>query len=143
MMSLGKYLGPGEDIVAQAGEFYATTFRVIRRTVDKQGKEDVRFMPYSSLETVELVTRPNHRLMLLGTALAVLSLPSFFYLVVSPFIMLAVGIGLVVYGGVDREVYYQLRARNMTEAEARVWRLPRKTCGQLAATIKHNINDRM
>ena len=142
-MPLQRYLAPGEEVVSQHGPFYATSFRVVRFEVRKDGREEARSLPYSSLETVELVTKPRHLLMILGTVMAILALPMWFYLVLTPIIMFVVGVGMVIVGGIGREAYYQLHARNMTAEEARLWRIPRRGSGQLVASIRYTIHDKL
>lgn len=142
-MSIERYLATGEEIIAQYGLFYATSFRVVRLEVKKDGREEVRSLPYSSLETVELVTKPRHSMMILGTVMAIAALPLFFYLVLSSFLLFVVGVGLVIVGGRGREAYYQLHAHNMTAEEARLWRLPRRGSGQLAAAVRYMIHDKL
>lgn len=142
-MRVARYLAYGEEVLAQAGQFYATSTRVIRLQEKEGGRDDIRSLPYSSLAKVELVSKPRHLVMMAGTAVAIFSLPLFFYLYFSPILILLGGIGLVIYGAMEREVYYQLRAYNMTEEEMKLWRIPRKGGGQLAATIRYMIGDRL
>jgi hypothetical protein len=142
-MRLARYLAYGEEVLVQSGQFYATSTRVIHLQEKENGQDEVRSLPYSSLATVELVSKPRHLIMLAGTAVAILALPLFFYLYLSPILVLLGGIGLVIYGAMERETYYQLRAHSMTEQEVKLWRIPRKGGGQLAATIRYMIGDRL
>jgi hypothetical protein len=50
---------------------------------------------------------------------------------------------MVIVGGMGREEYYQLHARNMTPEEAKLWRIPRRGSGQLVASIRYTIRDKL
>jgi hypothetical protein len=79
--------------------------------------------------------------MILGTVLAILAAPLFFFLVMSAVFLLLGGIALAAYGVVGQEAYYQFHARNMTSEEMRRWRIPREGSGQMVATVRRIIGD--
>ena len=142
-MPLMRHLSYGEEIVAQAQGFYATTSRVIRYQETEDGQESVRSLPYSSLETVRVVRKPRYKYLLLGGAMAVLSAPMFYWLVISGTVMLIVGLALAVYSLKEYEAYYQLHARHMTTEEFELWRIPREGSGLLVAEIRRIIGDQI
>jgi len=139
-MPLERYLSHGEELIGQSGHFYATSSRIIHYT-QKEDEEEVHSLPYSSVETVETVTKPRYRHMALGAALAIFSAPLFHFLVISAVALLIVGLGLVVYSIKEYEAYFQIHARNMTAEELKLWRMPREGSGQLAATVRRIIGD--
>jgi hypothetical protein len=122
IMSLEKHLSYGEDVIGQSGHFYATSSRIIHYE-QKGDVEEIHSLPYSSLETVKLETRPRYPFMILGTAIAILAAPLFFYLVLSAVFLLLGGIG------------------NMTAEEMKLWRIPREGSGQMVATVRRIIGD--
>lgn len=139
-MSLEKHLSYGEELIGQSGHFYATSSRIIHYTQKEDG-EEIHSLPYSSLETVRLETRPRYSFMILGTAIAILAAPLFFYLVMSAILLLLAGISLAVYGVLGHEAYYRFYARNMTAEEMKLWRIPREGSGQMVATVRRIIGD--
>ena len=140
-MSLMNFLSAGEEVLSQHGPFYATNSRVIHYERDQGGEEKIRSLPYSSIETVETVSKPRYRHMALGAALAIFSAPLFYFLVISAIAILILGLGLVVYSLKEYEAYFQIHARNLTPEEFKQWRLPREGSGQLAVTIRRMIGD--
>jgi hypothetical protein len=140
IMSLEKHLSYGEDVIGQSGHFYATSSRIIHYE-QKGDVEEIHSLPYSSLETVKLETRPRYPFMILGTAIAILAAPLFFYLVLSAVFLLLGGIALAAYGVFGHEAYYRFYARNMTAEEMKLWRIPREGSGQMVATVRRIIGD--
>ena len=123
-MTVFDHLTPGEEVLARFEHFYATTHRVLWWASQPQG-EAVQELPYGRLQAVELVRLPNHRLMASGTALAILGFLLWIFLgLVTPFLVVAAGIGLILYGAQSKEAYYQLRSYQMPPQEEAHWRIP-------------------
>ena len=65
-MSLQDILIPGEKILYECKPFYATSPRIIRYDETAQG-EPMAEIAYHQLTAVELMRKPNHTMMILGT----------------------------------------------------------------------------
>ncbi|MBI2887875.1 MAG: hypothetical protein HYY02_11785 [Chloroflexi bacterium] len=133
-MTVLDQLTPGEEILARCEPFYATTHRVLRAD-DSQGAATLE-LPYIRLQSVELVRQPSHRLMTAGTALAILGFLLWYFLgLVTSFLAVMAGIGVLVYGAQGREAYYQLRTYQMAPNEERRWRIPYRGSMDFIVTV--------
>ncbi|MSQ14761.1 MAG: hypothetical protein EXR50_02725 [Dehalococcoidia bacterium] len=122
-MSLRDHLEPEEHIQSRCDPFYATSRRLIRYQLTREG-EKIQFLSYRGVKSVELVRKPQHKLMVAGTLMSATGLFLFVYLMlwtaIPAFFM---GIGLIIYGGQGNEVYYQIHFDNMTAQEKELWRI--------------------
>lgn len=141
-MPVEKHLMSGEEVLATCGPFLATSRRLIRYRETGKG-EDYRQVAYTQLETVELVKKARHPLMITGTLLSIVSLGLLFYIPVSATILFILGVALVIIGGVGKEAYYQIHIRGLPKEEERLWRVNHPRSGQFIATVKNIIRDEL
>lgn len=126
-MSLTSHLEPGEEVLARAGPFYATSRRVLRYQLLRGGAEDFRQLPYAKISSVEATRMPNHRFMVTGTLIGIsgvfitLTLGFFTTILAVP-----AGIALIILGsrGWGNQQYFQLHAPGSTPKEQALWRIP-------------------
>ena len=134
-MALRDYLEPHERIQARCDPFYSTSLRLVRYQLTKEG-EKVHCVPYSRVRSIELVRKPQHKFMVLGTVLAAGGAFMFFYLAfitsVPTFLM---GIGLIIYGGQGKDAYYQLNLADTSPQESELWRIQIRGSKDLIASI--------
>jgi len=130
------YLRDGERIVSQFGPYFATSQRVL--VVLKKGAgTDVDELPYAQLETIDEVSVPDHRKMIIGSVLAIVGLIlTVGWFLILPLIAVFAGIILVFHGAVGRPAYYQLRGRDMEKQQLRRWQIRRYGAGSFIATIR-------
>lgn len=122
-MPLRDHLEPEESILARCDPFYATSRRVLRYQITKDGEQAVG-LPYSRVQGVELVRKPQHRLMVAGTLMGAAGAFLFFYLgFITSIPTFIFGLGLIIYGGQGKEAYYQLHLYQMTKQEGEIWRI--------------------
>ncbi len=122
-MALRDYLEPEERIQARCDPFYATSRRLIRYQLTREG-EKVYLLPYNRVRSIELVRKPHHKLMTLGTILAASGILLFFYWgLITSIPTFFIGIGVIIYGGQGRDVHYQIHLENMTPEEKEIWRV--------------------
>ena len=143
-MGLMEQLQPGEEVLARASEFYATSRRVLRYQVNR-GAETLWQLPYQQIRSVELERPPNHVYMAGGTLLALAGL--FVTLTVgwvTPILAVPLGVGLIVLGGkgIGKPQYFQLYATVPLPKEEKVWRIPYLGSMDLVVAIQERINPR-
>ena len=136
-MGIYSQLMPGEELLSEFKPFYATSRRIIRCREKSSGLEIVE-LPYARLDSIEMVRTPQHRLMMSGTvivigALAATALGLIRFMTIPAII---VGIGVVIYGGIGQEGYYQLHIRNAARGEEKVWRIKFVGSGSFVATLR-------
>ena len=125
-MSFISHLQPGEEVLAHAGPFYATSLRVLRYEVASTGAEVLREVPYGRVRSVELTRPPNHVYMAGGT---IVTLSALFVTLsiglVTPLFAIPFGLALIVMGGngIGKPQYYQLRTGGTSKEES-MWRIP-------------------
>ncbi|MFH1560508.1 MAG: hypothetical protein ABID84_03765 [Chloroflexota bacterium] len=134
-MGIREQLRPGETVISDHQPFYATSQRVIHYE-EKDGKEDLWEISYARLTSVEVIKLPRHKVMIAGTMMivggAIMSTMGF----ITAWPALLVGIGVIIYGGIGREAYYQFHANGMTKEEAPRWRLAYWGNGSFIRTIR-------
>ena len=111
-MSLEDVLGPGEKVISECKPFYATSRRIIRYD-ERAGRDQVHELEYHELTSVELVRKPNHPLMIMGTLalLAAILLTTTGLIIVTAIPALMAGIMLLVLGARGKLGYYRLNVR--------------------------------
>ena len=121
-MKVRDHLLPGEMLVLEHPPFYLTSLRLLR---DVEGQ--MKALPLERLTGVETVRAVRHSLMFAGTALVIsgVVLWATGFLVVTPPLILAAGVGALLLGLRGKPAYYQVQARNLSAQEEAVWRLER------------------
>ena len=142
-MALEEHLLPDETITSQHGPFYATPRRIIRYTQTPEA-EQVHELPYTRLSGMELVKLPRHRLMIMGTVVAIggAFVGLTWGLIFTTIIAIPGGIAMVIVGGIGREAYYQLQAHNMTKEEEHLWRVDYRHSQHFINTLHTILGDR-
>ncbi len=122
-MALRDHLEPEERIQARCDPFYATSLRLVRYQLTKEG-ELVSYSAYRRIQSVELVRKPQHKLMVMGTILGVCGFILYFYWgLITAIPTFFFGVGIIIYGGQGKAVYYQLHLSDMTSQEKEIWRI--------------------
>ena len=126
-MTLMDSLEPGEEVMARAGPFYATSRRVLRYEERLRTSASLPQLPYTRLKSIELVHPPNHRKMIGGVLVAFGGLFATFYFgMFTTILLVPLGIGLIGFGamGNGNQPYYQLHVLSATAKELALWRVP-------------------
>ena len=140
-MSIRDHLRQGEAIISDHNPFYATSHRVIHYE-ENDGTEELRELPYSRLKSVEVVKLARQNVMIAGTIMVIGGAISAATLnLITPWLAVIAGIGVVVYGGIGREAYYQFRAEDMDKEEEEKWRLAYFGGGSFVRTVETAIGD--
>ena len=116
-MSLQDVLTPGEKVLSECRPFYATSRRILRYD-EGQGGGRVEELAYHDLAGVQVIRRPSHPMMIVGT-LAVLSalyLATTRFIAVTAFPAALAGGALLFIGARGRLGYYQLHTRKAASA---------------------------
>ena len=131
----------GEAIISDHNPFYATSHRVIHYE-EKDGSEKLSELPYSRLKSVEVVKLARHNVMIAGTMMVIggVITAAALHFITSGLAVIA-GIGVVIYGGIGREAYYQFRAEGMDKEEEAKWRLAYYGSGSFVRTIQTAMGD--
>ena len=132
-MSLQDILMPGEKILSECRPFYATSRRIIRYDERVQGAPMVE-VAYHQLTAVEVIRKPSHPMMLLGT-LAVISaifLTAIGLIFITSLPALIAGVVLLVLGARGKLGYYRLHVRENSAAPAQ----PSTSEADLGTTIR-------
>ena len=121
-MKVRDHLFPGEMLVLDHPPFYLTNLRLLR-DVDGQMKA----LNLDRLTGVETVRSVRHSLMFAGAALVIsgVVLWASRFLVVTPPLILAAGVGALIWGLHGKPAYYQVQAHNLSAQEEVIWRLDR------------------
>lgn len=157
-MALEDYLAPGEEILARAGNFYATSRRLIRYGKDLLG-EDWDDIAYAHLASVSLVRKPHRGLINIGVLLLAMTAALFIILLaiatplrtflqvnINPgtFLPLFVvggglGVALILVGSLLPATYYQFRMAGMSptlECRFRLGGVRRAEARRLVRTVR-------
>ena len=102
-------LAPGETVLTGCGALYATSRRLIWYDGNGDGGR-IEEVPYHQIAAVELVRKPSHPFMILGTIaiLAAIFLTITGFIFITAFLALAGGAALLIYGSKGNVAYYQL-----------------------------------
>ena len=119
-LSLQDILTPGEQILSECKPFYATSRRIIRFD-DRAPDEPMAEISYDQLTAVELMRKPGHRMMVLGTAAIVsaLFLTAIGFIFITSIPVLIIGVALLVVGARGKLGYYQLHIRRTVQPTPR------------------------
>lgn len=140
-MSIRDHLRQGEAIISDHNPFYATSYRVIHYE-ERDGNEEIQELPYSRLTSVEVVKLARHRVMIAGTMMVIGGVIMAVTLVfITSWLTIIAGIGVVIYGGIGREAYYQFHAEGMDKEEEARWRLAYWGSGSFVRTVQTVIGD--
>ena len=135
-LDASAHLKDGERIVSQFGPYFATSQRILV-VLKKAAETVVDELPYAQLETIDEVSVPNHRKMVVGTILAITGFVlTFGWYMILPLIAAFVGIFMVFQGAVGKPAYYQLRGRNMERHQLQRWQIRHYGAGSFIATIR-------
>jgi len=136
-MTLRDRFTPGEDVVARAGPFYATTRRIVRYERAPDGSETFVELPYFHVRSIELVRPPNHRVMTTGLVVAIAGLFIGFGIgLYTPFLMIPAGVGMIIYGSVSgKEQYYQIDTGGTPPIDKDLWRVPYRGSMEFIAIV--------
>ena len=140
-MGIRDHLRPGETLISDHKPFYATSYRIIL-CQEKDGREEVWELPYTRLTSVEMVKLPHFKLMIAGTLAVVGGAMMTKLGLFTSWLAIAAGVGMLLFGAIGREAYYQLRAHGMTKEEEARWRLDRWGSGSFVSTIRSIIGER-
>ena len=131
----------GEAIISDHNPFYATSHRVIHLE-EKDGGEELSELPYSRVTSVEVVKLARHNVMIAGTMMVVGGAITAATLnFITSWLAVIAGIGVVLYGGIGREAYYQFRAEGMDKEEEAKWRLAYYGSGSFVRTVQTAMGD--
>lgn len=122
-MPVGKYLMPGENVLARAGDFYATNRRLLKYRKRLHG-EEIDDIAYAHISSITYIKGSRGLVTDVGIVLAVLGLIG---IVVNIFtdvslvtvlcgVAAFVGIVLSVYGIFSRVTYVQFRGAGISDA---------------------------
>ncbi len=140
-MSIRDHLRQGEAIISDHNPYYATSFRVIHYE-EKDGNEELSELPYSRVTSVEVVKLARHNVMIAGTMLVVGgAILAATWNLIGSWLSIVAGIGVVIYGGIGREAYYQFRAEGMDKEEEAKWRLTYWGSGSFVRTVQTVMGD--
>lgn len=121
-MPVGKYLIPGENILAVAGDFYATNKRLLRYRKRFQG-EEIDDIAYSHISSITYISGSRALITDIGVILAVLGVIGIVVNIftdvslVTPLCAVAtfVGIVLIVYGVFSKVTFVQFRGTGISD----------------------------
>lgn len=128
----------GESILAQCPPFYATNRRLLRCEA-KGAQEEFYDLPYPSIESVELLRRPQPRVAIGGIALAFSGVMLWTMGLVSALPVIVVGVGVIIWGARGREGYYQFRGYQMTEQEVVRWQVRFQGSARFIAAVGEHV----
>ena len=135
------YLRQDERIVSSFGPYHATSSRILL-CLDGDSGPVLHEIPYSRLERIEEVRLASHRLMILGATAAIGGFVSSFSLgLFSPIMAGIAGVAMIIYGGIGKPGYYQIRARGMADAELPLWQLRHRGAGSFIASVRVIVGD--
>ncbi len=117
------HLIPGENILARAGDFYATNRRVIRYRKGLHGEELDDFV-YSHISSISYVSGSKTLVTDTGILLAIAGIIGIVVniftdvMLVTPLCIVAACVGavLIIYGFFSKVTYVQFRAAGLTES---------------------------
>jgi hypothetical protein len=135
-----SYLAPSERLLSVFGPFYATSYRVLR--LDPPGGPSgghLLEIPYNQLTSIDMVRRPNHPILALGTFLIILGLLLSMVLFFSTILVIMMGGALIYVGARGKPGYYQLYARDMPKHAERYWQVEYNRSGNFIATVRSAI----
>ena len=135
-MGIRDQLRPGEVIISDHDPFYASSQRIIHYE-ERDGKGELRDIPYTSLISIEVIKLPRHKMMVAGTLLIIggaLMAATLQFL--TSWLAIFVGVGAIIYGGIGKESFYQMHAYGMTKDQAAKWRLNYWGNGSFVQTIR-------
>lgn len=140
-MSIRDHLRQGEAIISDHNPYYATSYRVIYYE-EKDGNEELSELPYSRVTSVEVVKLARHNVMIAGTMLVIGgAILAATWNLIGSWLSIIAGIGVVIYGGIGREAYYQFRAEGMDKEEEARWRLAYWGSGSFVRTVQTVMGD--
>jgi hypothetical protein len=135
-----SYLDPSEQLLSVFGPFFATSYRVLRLDPPRgPSRGHVLEIPYHQLTSIELVNRPNHPVLALGTVVIILGLFLSLILFFSTFLVLALGAVMLYLGMRGKPGYFQLYAQDMPRKAQRYWQVEYKRSGNFIATVRSAI----
>jgi hypothetical protein len=139
-VDIQAHLSPSEKILSEFKPFYATSHRIIRVAPGDAGSRTrLLEIPYHQLTAVELMRRPNHPMMIIGTIMTAIGL----YLATVPFITsifaILAGAAVLAIGARGKLGYYQLHASGMPPEAERFWQVDYQRSGSFIATVRSAI----
>jgi len=129
-MPLGKHLMPGENVLARAGNFYATNRRLLKYRKWFSG-EELDDVGYSHISSITYISGSRGLVTDIGIVIAVLGIIGIVVNIftdvnlVTPLCAVAVFVGIVfiVYGVFSRVTYVQFRGTGISDAAGVRWRM--------------------
>jgi len=135
-----SHLAPSERILSVFGSFYATSYRVLRLdSPSGPSRGHLLEIPYHQLASIEMVRRPNHGVLALGTVLIILGLLLSMVLFFSTILVIIMGAVFLYIGARGKPGYYQLYARDMPKHAERYWQVEYNRSGNFIATVRSAI----
>ena len=122
-MPVGKHLMPGENVLARAGDFYATNRRLLKYRKWFHG-EELDDIAYSHISSITYISGSRGLVTDIGIVLAVLGIIGIVVNIftnvnlVTPLCGVAafVGIVLIIYGVFSKVTYVQFRGAGISDA---------------------------
>ena len=129
-MSVEKNLMPGENILARAGDFYATNRRLLKYRKWFHG-EELDDIAYSHISSITYISRSRGLIADIGILFTVLGIVGIVVNIftdvrlVTPLCAVAafIGVVLLVYGIFSRATYVQFRGAGISDAAGARWRM--------------------
>lgn len=134
---IGSHLASAEEVLSVFGPFFATNQRVLRLDPPNgPSRGHLLEIPYSQLDSVDMVRRAHHPLMALGTVMIVMGLFMAPVLPISALFTLPIGGGILYVGAKGKPGYFQLTARDMPKQAEKFWQVQYERSGNFVATIR-------
>ena len=107
--SLETTLMPGERVLSECGQLYATSRRLLRCEA-QGGRVFFEELPYQQLTGVEVVRKANHPMMALGVmaVIGAIFMTITGLIFVTAFLAVGGGLAMLLYGSKGNNSYYQL-----------------------------------
>ena len=135
-----SHLSSSERVLSVFGPFYATSNRVLRLDPPNgPSRGHLLEIPYSQLTAVEMVRRPNHPVLILGTVMVVLGLMLSLVLFFSTILVVLLGGAFLYVGARGKPGYFQLYAHDMPKRAEKFWQVEYDRSGNFVATVRSAI----
>jgi hypothetical protein len=129
-MPVGKHLMPGENVLARAGDFYATNRRLLKYRKWFHG-EELDDIAYSHISSITYISRSRGLVTDIGIVIAILGIIGIVVNIftdvrlVTPLCAVAafVGVVLLVYGIFSRATCVQFRGAGLSDAAGAGWKM--------------------
>ena len=146
-MPIQRHLASGEQVVASAGDFYATDRRLIRYREDPLLGEELDSLEYGQIKGVRVGVRPRYIPMAVGFLIALLAM------LLTPRVLpqqvglaaTLVGMGIALYGVMTRRMFLEFRGEGLNrraQAKWRLWQVRDPKAGELFQAVRARLAPR-